>query len=351
MKPDGTDSFSTAHGRPISPKGTRVSGQDEPSRSEVKHCPNAAATSWTYLFVHHNKVMAMEQQLKKDGITYFIHKTVRYIKKTGKSKVQRKEMPTVSGLVFFQGYYKATEAYLKETFPYNYLCKNCSTGRVAVIPDAQMRPFMRINEAEPERIRFLLKPFHYYARNRILLRITDGELAGLEGYVIRIDRDRRLVMDVGGLSVAIAGVHAEHFEEVAPSAADMESLPLQERNLQEREAIIDRYFHPVKTAGDVAMQAENIDYLREYVLTELAHKRMDLRKAWDTFAFIFREISDYYSPFLPQFEKQLTPILRAGANIFQAMDRLLDTCPMSNDEKETFQARQADLLAHYEYMF
>ena len=156
---------------------------------------------------------------------------------------------------------------------------------------------MRVNETEPERIRFLLKPFHYYARNRILLRITSGELAGLEGYVIRIDRDRRLVMDVGGMSVAISGVHVEHFEEVEPDCTSTtDTNPFYQRNLQEREALIDRYFHPVKTANEVAVQAENIDYLREYVLAELAQKRMDINKAWSTYIFIIKEIGYYYAP-------------------------------------------------------
>lgn len=351
MKPDGTSSFSTADEKPISHKGTHVSGQDDASGSEVKMCPDGASTSWTYLFVHHNKVMAMEDQLKKDHVTYFIHKTVRYFKKMGKSRVQHKEMPTVSGLVFFKGAPDVTQAYLKDHFPNHYLCKDCSTGRVAEIPDAQMRPFMRVNETEPERIRFLLKPFHYYARNRILLRITDGELAGLEGYVIRIDRDRRLVMSVGGISVAIAGVHAEHFEEVAPADTDIKCQPILERNLQEREAIIDRYFHPVKTLSDATIQAENIDYLREYVLTELAQKRMDIRKAWDTFAFIFREISYYYSPLLDEHDKITPPILHAGGKIFQDMDRLLDTWPMTKDEKETLQSRHEKLMLDYDYMF
>lgn len=59
-----------------------------------------------------------------------------------------------------------------------------------------------------------LKPFHYYARNRILLCNTSGELAGLEDYAIRFDCDCRLVIDVGGISVAILGVHGEHLEEV-----------------------------------------------------------------------------------------------------------------------------------------
>lgn len=170
--------------------------------------------SWSYVFVHHSKVRKVEARLNADNVPHFVHKTVRYYKKRAKHGVQRQELQTVSGLVFLQGNPKELQEYLNWNFPHTYLCKNCSTGKAAVIPDSQMRPFMRINETEPDRIRFLLKPFHYYARNRILLRITSGDLAGLEGYVIRIDRDRRLIMDVGGMSVAIAGVHAEHFEEV-----------------------------------------------------------------------------------------------------------------------------------------
>lgn len=214
MKPDGTSSFSAADENPVSPEGTQVTEQDVRARSEVKKCRRPSETTWSYLFLHHRKVKAMEEQFAKDGMTYFVHKTVRYFKRTARAKVQRKELPSVSGLVFFQGLPKDIQAYLDRNFPNVHLCKNCSTGRVAVISDSQMRPFMRINQTEPERIRFLLKPFHYYARNRILLRITGGELAGLEGYIIRIDRDRRLVMDVGGMSVAISGIHAEHFEEV-----------------------------------------------------------------------------------------------------------------------------------------
>lgn len=166
------------------------------------------------------KVKGMEAQLTKDGRTYFVHKTIRYFKKMGKQKVQHKEIPTVSGLVFFQGHPKEIQAYLDNYFPYAHLCKNCSTGKVA-----------------------------------------------------------------------------------------------QMRNLQEREALIDRYFHPVKTANEVAVQAENIDYLREYVLAELAQKRMDINKAWSTYIFIIKEIGYYYAPFIEQFKENLDPIMKMGVKI------------------------------------
>ncbi|MDO4933486.1 MAG: hypothetical protein Q4E71_02635, partial [Prevotella sp.] len=245
MKPDGTDSFSTADGSRCSHGGIHVTEPDTTTGPEIKERsePEAAeeilpenvrhqepvgtanspemirlhepdTTTWSYIFVHNSRVKVFEEQLTMDDRNFFVHKTLRYFKKDGSRRVQKKEMPTISGLIFMQGRPEDIQAYLDDKFPQSHLCKNCSTGRVAQIADSQMRPFMRINAIAPERLRFLLRPFHYYARNRILLRITSGELAGLEGYVIRIDRDRRLVMDVGGMSVAVSGVHAEKFEEV-----------------------------------------------------------------------------------------------------------------------------------------
>lgn len=307
--------------------------------------------SWSYVFVHHSKVRKVEARLNADNVPHFVHKTVRYYKKRAKHGVQRQELQTVSGLVFLQGNPKELQEYLNWNFPHTYLCKNCSTGKAAVIPDSQMRPFMRINETEPDRIRFLLKPFHYYARNRILLRITSGDLAGLEGYVIRIDRDRRLIMDVGGMSVAIAGVHAEHFEEVDQTgSAALDGSPFYERNLHEREALIDRFFHPVKTTKDVAPQAENIDYLRNYVLTELSQYRMLPAEAWLILSFIIKEIGYYYAPSFEKLQRYLAPIMQAGTHVLQEMQRLIDSEP-TEETRNRYQTEQQELLTTYGYLF
>lgn len=117
MKPDGTSSFSTADEKLVSPEGNHVTEQENKSGSEVKKCHQSDETTWSYLFVHHNKVKGMEAQLTKDGRTYFVHKTIWYFKKMGKQKVQHKEIPTVSGLVFFQGHPKEIQAYLDNFSP------------------------------------------------------------------------------------------------------------------------------------------------------------------------------------------------------------------------------------------
>ena len=92
--------------------------------------------SWSYVFVHHSKVRKVEARLNADNVPHVVHKTVRYYKKRAKHGVQRQELQTVSGLVFLQGNPKELQEYLNWNFPHTYLCKNCSTGKAAVIPDS-----------------------------------------------------------------------------------------------------------------------------------------------------------------------------------------------------------------------
>ena len=122
--------------------------------------------------------------------------------------------PTVSGLVFLQGKPDEIQKYLDEYYPPYHLVKDCSTGRPAIIRDALMEPFMKIASAHPDRVRFLRKPFVKFAETHTLLRVLTGPFAGQEGYIVRIDRDRQLVMDFGGIAVAFSGIRNEDVEPV-----------------------------------------------------------------------------------------------------------------------------------------
>lgn len=346
------------------PKGARISESNLSIGAEMKKCPKVNlgnnpfegddnSTTWSYLFVHNQKVRFIEDRLSKDGLTYFVHKSIRYVPRRGKNNSLHEVVsPTVSGLVFLQGNPQKLQAYLDERIPGHNLCKNCSTGQVATIPCSQMEPFMRIAETDPERIRFLLRPFVYYAKNRTLLRISSGEHAGLEGYVIRIARDRKLVMDVGGMSIAISGIHGERFEEVDKHPVSPSSLTsFYQRNLHERNAFIDRYFHPVRTPQEVVAQTENIEILRRQTLSDVLKKKLDTKDAIDTFSFIIEEIGYYYAPFLDHFKDNLTPILEAGKKVFQELLHLISTLPKCHDSRQRSESAYDELRTHYGYLF
>ena len=360
------------------PEGTHVSEPDEMTGSAIKKCSQVNketetekenesipevvpsnddkdnCTSWSYLFVHNQKVKSIEEQLKKDGVTHFVHKTIKYVPRhRNRGGMREVETPSVSGLISLQGNPEILQDYLdKNIKPYK-LCKNCSTGKVATIPCNQMEPFMRVAETEPERLRFLLRPFVYYSKNRTLLRIVTGEYAGLEGYVIRIARDRKLVMDVGGMAVALSGVHAERFEEVNKNEADKKEREMfYKRNLHERNAFIDRYFHQVKTAQEVSAQVENIEILRLQTLADVRDKKLDLKDAYDTFYFMIEEIGYYYAPFIDYFKDELSPIFEAGRTVKEEIEKVIKIFKDSDKELHNRCETEFEALQNnYGYLF
>lgn len=316
-----------------------------------KDATDTTCTSWSYLFVHNRKVKSIEQQLQQDGIPHFVHKTIKYLpRRSNHGGMRHVEAPSVSGLIFLQGSPRQLQAYLDEHLPLHKLCKNCSTGRVATIPCNQMEPFMRVSETEPDRLRFLLRPFVYYAQNRTLLRIVSGDYAGLEGYVIRIARDRRLVMDVGGMAVAISNVHAERFEEVDKNGDAKNRATFYKRNLHERHAFIDTFFHQVKTAQEVAAQTENIKMLLRQTHADVLSKRLDIKDAFSTFYFMIEEIGYYYAPFLDYVKDDLQPIIDAGRKVMQEIARIASTFK-DEDQRQRYEAEYEELRTNYGYVF
>ena len=347
------------------PEGTHVSEPDNTTGSEIKMCSQVNrkakaadvkdnCTSWSYLFVHNQKVKSIEEQLIKDEKTHFVHRTIKYIHRYRNGNGMRKvEAPSVSGLIFLQGDPETLQYYLDENVKPYRLCKNCSTGKVATIPCNQMEPFMRVAETDSERLRFLLRPFVYYSKNRTMLRILTGEYAGLEGYVIRIARDRRLVIDVGGMAVAISGVHAERFEEVHKNESDKKERELfYKRNLHERNAFIDRYFHKVKTVQEVSAQAENIEILRLQTLADVRDKKLDLKDAYNTFYFMIEEIGYYYAPFIDYFKDELRPIFDAGRTVKEEIEKTIKIFKNSNKElHDRCETEFEALQNNYGYLF
>lgn len=208
------------------PKGIHIIGADEESVPRVggisKNVEENNQTEqklpWGYIFIQHMSAESFEKKLKTRKIEgdfkpkCFIHRTIRYKQKQNGSGIIKEERPSVSGLVFLQGRTEQLKSFLIHNFPQYFLVNDCCTGKPAVISDSKMRPFMKIMKDEPGRVTFLRDPFIKFAKGHVKLRVLTGILAGQEGYIVRILRDRRLVMDFGGNAIAISNVHNEDFE-------------------------------------------------------------------------------------------------------------------------------------------
>ena len=202
------------------PKGIHVVWADEKSAQKVEGISSRedAEAPWGYLFIQHFAAEKFYKKLKDSNFKEdfvpkcFIHRTVCYKRRPNGKGVMKEEKPSISGLVFLQGETENLRAFLQKNFPQYHLVNNCMTGKPASIKDSVMKPFMKVVESEPERVTFLRDPFVKFARDHVKLRVLTGILAGQEGYVVRILRDRQLVMDFGGNAVAISNVHNEDFQ-------------------------------------------------------------------------------------------------------------------------------------------
>lgn len=192
-------------------EGEMQNGTGEILAPEEKNTPNAPTCSdWCYLFVHTYKLETVNQIVGQNFKT-FIHRTTVKDKKGG-TQNEQPTRPTIAKLLFIQGFHKKVQAFLHNEFPGLYLTKDCSTKQAAIITNEVMLPFMQLAEANPTRIRFMPNPIEHYATNHALVKITSGALSGLEGYLMRISRDKCLVTTLGGMTIAIGGVHKESFE-------------------------------------------------------------------------------------------------------------------------------------------
>ena len=202
------------------PKGIHIIGADNASASKVKRISAGDEDDkpWSYIFIQHMVAERFDQKLNEKKLEgdfkpkCFIHRTINYKRKPNGKGILKEEKPTISGLVFLQGEVDELVTFLRRNYPQYHLVRNCMTGAPASIKNSLMRPFMEVMESEPSRISFLHDPFVKFAKEHVKLRVLTGIFAGQEGYVIRINRDRNLLMDFGGYTVAIRNVHKENFE-------------------------------------------------------------------------------------------------------------------------------------------
>ena len=136
----------------------------------------------------------------------------------------------------------------------------------------------------------------------------------------------------------------------APAATAADVSPFYQRNLHEREALLDRYFHTVTTPEDVAAQADNILYLLRYVQDEQSHDRMQRPQAWSTLTFIIKEIAYYYAPLFDQHSVPLAPITDSGSKVIDELHRLIAATPQE-EERNRYATLLQELLSHHGYLF
>lgn len=254
---------------------------------------------WSYLYVNHFKLGAINAKLRKRYNT-FVHQDVVY--KVVNKRLREIAHNTIPGLLFVQGDHEEIQRYLAETFSAVYLARDCATGKVAMISDHVMQSFMKVAQVAPTRIRFLPHAFEHYAKGNTLIRITSGILSGVEGYRIRIARDRCMVTSIGGMTISISGIHNDSFENVDEYAAQRKLVSRRNvqadgtvRKLSPVQQEIDEFFFQPQSELDALVI---INKCSKYAVKAKAYAASDAyRDMADTALFLLEEIGANFSDY------------------------------------------------------
>lgn len=449
--PRGTETS----GKPVAepPKSTDMelpqNAYTEPIRkadTEAAHDKSQVPAPWSYLFIRNRDAESFSLKAETEGgFKTFVHRTIiteatvktsgwnsdkrkskrlsgdrtsgkspnvesdnlatettsdnQEIKPTGKSAANGR--PTISGLIFIQGKTKVIKKYLWERFPQYHLVNDCSTRKAAVIPDSVMQPFMRIANTDPSRIRFLVNPLTHYAEGNTLVEIMTGPLAGLQGYIIRIDRDRKLVIGVGDMTVAIGGVHKENFEkveevaravnirqrarrqaeqrrlregieanvnaDVAPQPPDSDRNSCEEhrsasgkkprtampdpdpRLLTPIQQKVDTAFFTPETFNDVLVITTNIE-----LWTERAQRLIqagNLADASEILTFLLEEIGYWFTDIYKKKSIDLTPVKKAGNKAYKTALTILDNKHLPERTRQDLETNLDSQMLRHGYLF
>lgn len=366
---------------------TPASTDMEPTRDQSQ-----APAPWSYLFIRKRDAEYFSLKAETEGgFRTFIHRTI-VTDASGKStkgkpngSAQDRDgttatvtegRPTISGLIFIQGKTKVIRKYLWERFPQYHLVNDCSTRKAAVIPDSVMQPFMRIANTDPSRIRFLVNPLTHYAEGNTLVEIMTGPLAGLQGYIIRIDRDRKLVIGVGDMTVAIGGVHKENFEKVEEVAravnirqrarrqaeqrclrerieanvnADVALQPPDPRLLTPIQQKVDTAFFTPETFNDILVITTNIE-----LWTERARRLIqagNLADASEILTFLLEEIGYWFTNIYKKKSIDLTPVKKAGNNAYKTALTILDNKHLPERTRQDLETNLDSQMLRHGYLY
>lgn len=353
-----------------------------------------APAPWSYLFIRKRDAEYFSLKAETEGgFRTFIHRTIitdesgKPTKGKPNGSAQDRDgttataiegRPTISGLIFIQGKTKVIRKYLWERFPQYHLVNDCSTRKAAVIPDSVMQPFMRIANTDPSRIRFLVNPLTHYAEGNTLVEIMTGPLAGLQGYIIRIDRDRKLVIGVGDMTVAIGGVHKENFEKVEEVArvvntrqrarrqaeqrrlrerieanvnvnADVAPQPPDPRLLTPIQQKVDTAFFTPETFNDILVITTNIE-----LWTERARRLIqagNLADASEILTFLLEEIGYWFTNIYKKKSIDLTPVKKAGNKAYKTALTILDNKHLPERTRQDLETNLDSQMLRHGYIF
>ena len=152
---------------------------------------------WYAARVQYNRVQPIKERLTADRIEYFVPQIIQ-------------------SLVFFKATGNYVGQFERDYFNKLWVYRDPLTRTPSPIPDREMEVFIFVCSAGEQGLTFLGDDrAEYHCGDKV--RVTDGPFKGAEGHIIRIKKDRRLVVTIKGVAaVATTYIHPQFLETIEP---------------------------------------------------------------------------------------------------------------------------------------
>lgn len=154
------------------------------------------ALYWYALRVTYSREMIVKEYCDANQITNFIPLEQRVYEKNG-IKIKKLE-PVIRNLIFLRTN-RTHICKLKERFPVRYIIDK-GTGDPIIVPEKQMLHFIAVAGNYEQQVVFL-SPDELKAKIGSRVRVRDGVFKGVEGILVKIRNNKRVVVQIEGLLV------------------------------------------------------------------------------------------------------------------------------------------------------
>jgi transcription antitermination factor NusG len=187
-----------------------------PMNSRHDIVPGHHQPKWYAMRVTYSREVAFKEYLDVREIESFI--PMRYQECYSGGRKCRKLIPVIHNLVFVYSSKKLLDTIKKEVedrLPVRYIMDR-EVHCPIVIPEKQMRDFIAVAGTYDEQLIWLDPSTTTYKKGD-KVRITGGLFTGVEGELVRIKGDRRVVVSIQGfMAVATAFIHPSLVEKIDP---------------------------------------------------------------------------------------------------------------------------------------
>jgi len=174
----------------------------ETPETEDLGCPQDVPC-WYVIRVTYGRERKLGEALKAKGILYFLPTKTIHSHRPADGKHIKKVVSVIPNLIFVyitRAHMQALKEEMEKTIPLRYLMDR-NTKQPMTIRQRQMEDFIRVAGSSGDNLMYLDNPDVVLQKGQ-LVEVTFGPFKGVRGYVLRIRRDRKVVLLLEGLLAA-----------------------------------------------------------------------------------------------------------------------------------------------------